>query len=167
MSLRHSYSYSLTGQAGLTISKETVISLKHKVSRWSSSFHQNCTKRHWKKMEEDFHALITPDKIKQFETSKAARDVVSLPGQLSSAHNIQITQTLYTLFRDFLLVKMSIDKANRADALVNMSHGIQQNGQRKWQICQSCKESQDSEHPWSLQNCFLCKIKTWMDIFLK
>ncbi|CAH3188945.1 unnamed protein product, partial [Porites evermanni] len=121
MSLRHFYSYSLTGQVGLTISKETVISLRDKVGRWSSSFRQNCAKRQWEKMEEDFHALITPDQIKRFETSKAARDVVCLLGQLSGAHNIQITQAQYTLIRDFLLVEISIDNANRAGALANMT----------------------------------------------
>lgn len=123
MSLRHFYSFSLTEQAGITVSKEKVISLRDKVSRWSSAFRQNCAKRHWEKMEEDFHALITSDQIRQFETSKAARDAVCLLGQLSGAHNIQVTRAQYTLIRDFLLVEISIDNANRAGALANMTVG--------------------------------------------
>ena len=131
MSLRHFYSFTLTEQAGVTVSKEKVISLRDKVSRWSSAFRQNCAKRHWEKMEEDFHALITSDQIRQFETSKAARDAVCLLGQLSGAHNIQITQAQYTLIRDFLLVEISIDNANRAGALANMTVGEYSRMQRK------------------------------------
>lgn len=50
---------------------------------------------HWEKTEEDFHALIAPDQIRQFETSIAARDAECLLGQLSDAQNIQMTQAQY------------------------------------------------------------------------
>ena len=70
MSLRHFYSFSLTEQPGITVPKKKLVSLRDKVSQWSSAFRQNCAKRHWEKMEEDFHALITPDQIRKFETSK-------------------------------------------------------------------------------------------------
>ena len=123
MSLRHFYAYSPTEQSGITVSKEKIISLRNKVSRRSSAFRQGCAKRHWEKMEEDFHTWITSDQIRQFETSKAARDAVCLLGCHAGAHNIQITQAQYTLIRDFLLVEISTDNANRAGAVANMTVG--------------------------------------------
>lgn len=121
MSLRHFYSFSLTGAVGVPISKENIISLKDKVSRWSSSYRGECSKRHWEKMSEDLVALITPEQIKKFESSQASRDAICLLGQLSGAHNVVITQAQYTLIRDFLLVEISIDNANRAGSLANMT----------------------------------------------
>lgn len=168
MSLRHFYSYSLTEQAGLTISKEKVISLRDKVSRWSSSFRQNCAKRHWEKMEEDFHALITPDQIKQFETSKAARDVVCLLGQLSSAHNIQITHAQYTLIRDFLLVEISIDNANRAGALSNMTVAeYDRMAKESDEFVVLVKNHKTVSTHGPARIVFSPKLKSWMDVFLR
>ena len=56
----------------------------------------------WQMIKEDYEALITPDQINEFERSKAARDAICLPGQLSGAHNIVLTQAQYTLIREFL-----------------------------------------------------------------
>ena len=125
MSLRHFYAFSLTDHDDLAkvVSKETVLALKEKVTRWSSSFRHSSAKRHWEKMEEDFHALITPEQVQQFERSEAARDAICLLGQLSGAHCIEVTQAQYTLIRDFLVVEISIDNANRAGALANMKIG--------------------------------------------
>ena len=123
MSLRHFYGFSLTVVSDDGPSKERVIALKEKVMRWSSSFRRSSAKRHWEKMEEDFHALISPEQINEFERSKAARDAVCLLGQLSGEHFIEITQAQYTLLRDFLIVEISIDNANRSGALANMKMG--------------------------------------------
>ena len=123
MSLRHFYSFCLTENLGMDISKEKILSLKEKVARWSTSLRKVCSKRHWEKMEEDFHALISPEQIEEFERSKAARDTICLLGQLSGENSMQISQSRYTLIRDFLLVEISIDNANRAGALANMKLG--------------------------------------------
>ena len=123
MSLRHFYSFSLTGDVDVSISKEKIISLKDKVARWSSSYRVESSKRHWEKMTQDFEALITPEQIGEFEKSKASRDAICLLGQLAGAHNVVITQAQYTLIRDFLLVEISIDNANRAGSLANMTLG--------------------------------------------
>lgn len=122
MSLQHFYSFALTEQlnADLDISKEDIIALKEKVSRCSSSFAKSCSKRHWHKMETDRQLLITPKQIKEFERSKAARDAVCLLGQLSGAHATTISQSQYTLIRDFLLLQITVDNASRAEALANM-----------------------------------------------
>ena len=42
-------------------------------------------------------------------------------GQLSALKTTEVTQNQYTLTRDFLLVEISIDNANRAGALANMN----------------------------------------------
>lgn len=72
-------------------------------------------------MEEDRVELVTPEKIRQFERSQTARDAVFLLGKLSGAHSIEITQSHYTLLRDFLLVEISIDNANRAEVLSSIT----------------------------------------------
>ena len=72
-------------------------------------------------MEEDLHSLISPEQITEFERSKAARDAICLLGQLSDVETTEVTQNQYTLIRDFLLVEISIDNANRAGALANMN----------------------------------------------
>lgn len=71
-------------------------------------------------MEEDLHALISPEQIGEFERSKAARDATCLLGQLSVAHPMEISQGHYILIREFLLVEISIDNANRGGTLANM-----------------------------------------------
>ena len=117
MSLCHFYSFSLTTDLGESTTKEKVIALREKVARRSTSFRLSGAKRHMEKMEEDLHALISPGQIKEFERSKAARDAICLLGKLSGAHNIDISQSQYTLLRDFLIVEFSIDNANRSGAL--------------------------------------------------
>lgn len=79
--------------------------MMEKVKRWSSSYKRSSQKRKWEKMEEDRVELVTPEKIQQFERRQAARDAVILLGKLSGAHSIEITQSHYTLLRDFLLGK--------------------------------------------------------------
>lgn len=123
MSLRHFYSFSLATDLGESTSKEKVIALKEKVARWSTSFRRSSAKRHWEKKEEDFHALISPEQIKEFERSKAARDAICLLGKLTGAQNMEIFQRQYTLLRDFLIVEISIDNASRSGALANMKMG--------------------------------------------
>ena len=121
MSLRHFYSYVLAEKPVIDATTELVTQMMEKVKRWSSSYKRSSQKRKWEKMEEDRVELVTPEKIQQFERSQAARDAVILLGKLSGAHSIEITQSQYTLVRDFLLVQISIDNANRAGVLSNMT----------------------------------------------
>ena len=123
MSLRHFYSFSYSTDNAEDIPKDKVVALREKITRWSSSFRNSCAKRQWQKMETDLHQLITPEQIKEFETSEAARNAVTLLGKLSSAHNIEVTQSRYTLIRDFLIVEISIDNANRSGSISNMKMG--------------------------------------------
>lgn len=59
-------------------------------------------------MDEDLHALITPEQVGEFEKSQATRNGICLLGQLSGAHCMEISQAnyMYTLIRDFLLVEV-------------------------------------------------------------
>ena len=88
--------------ADVPISREAIISLRDKVTGWSSSYRGQCSKRHWDKITEDYEALITPDQSNEFKRRKATRDAICLLYQLSGAHNIVVTQAQYTLIRDFL-----------------------------------------------------------------
>ena len=122
MSLQHFYSYL---QADLPpeipFNSDVVTQLKVRVQRWSSSYKKSTATRNWEKMEEDRTKIISSDKFRDFEKSQAAREAISLLGKLSGAHNIEITQSYYTLIRDFLLLEISIDNANRAGVLSNMT----------------------------------------------
>ena len=120
MSLRYFYSFCLSEATGIEISKEKLLSLKEKLARWSTSFRKGCDKRHWEKMDEDLHSLISPEQIAEFERSEASRAAICFLGHLSGAHSIEITQTQYTLIRDFLMVEISVDNANRAGVIANM-----------------------------------------------
>ena len=122
MSLQHYCSFLLSDQpSGVIFDKENVLSLRERLKRWSSSYKRENTRRRWEKMEEDRSILITPDKIRKFERSQAARDAVILLGQLCGAHAIQITHEKYTLLRDYLIAQIMIDNANRAGVVACMS----------------------------------------------
>jgi len=122
MSLQHYCSFLLADQpGGVTFDKENVLSLREKLKRWSSSYKRENTRRRWEKMEEDRSALITPEKIREFERSQAAREAIVLLGKLCGAHTIQITQEMYTLVRDYLIAQIMIDNANRAGVVAYMT----------------------------------------------
>lgn len=72
-------------------------------------------------MEEDRSALITPEKIREFERSQAAREAIVLLGKLCRAHTIQITQEMYTLVRDYLIAQIMIDNVDRAGVVACMT----------------------------------------------
>ena len=121
MSLRHFYSYVLAEKPVIDATTELVTQMMEKVKRWCSSYKRSSQKRKWENMEEDRVELVTPEKIQQFERSQTARDAVILLGKLSGAHSIEITESQYTLLRDFLLVPISINIATRAGVLSNMT----------------------------------------------
>ena len=122
MSLQHYCSFLLADQpSAVTFDKESVLSLREKLKRWSSSYKRENTRRRWEKMEEDRSVLITPEKIREFERSQAAREAIVLLGKLCGAHAIQITQEMYTLVRDYLIAQIMIDNANRAGVVACMT----------------------------------------------
>ena len=167
MSLRHFYSFCLTGDFGINIPTERILSLKEKVGRWSSSLRKGCSKRHWEKMEEDLHSLISPEQIGEFERSKAARDAICLIGQLSGAHSVVLSQSQYTLIRDFLLVEISIDNANRAGALANMKVGEYKRATKhdeEYVVLVTDHKTLQTHGP--ARVVLSSRLHSWMDIFL-
>ena len=121
-SIQHFYTFLLSEKPEeIKASSELITQMSEKLKRWSTSYKRSSMKRLWERREEARVDIITPDKIEAFENSQAARDVIILLGKLSGAHNIQVTQNQYTLVRDFLLVQISIDNANRAGVLSNMT----------------------------------------------
>ena len=168
MSLRHFYSYVLAEKPVIDITTELVTQMMEKVKRWSSSYKKSGQKRKWEKMEEDRVELVTPEKIQQFERSQAAKDAVILLGKLSGAHNIEITQSHYTLLRDFLLVQISIDNANRAGVLSNMTVKEFEQGYKEDDryIINVMKHKTFYVHG-PAQVVFTGNLQNWINIFIK
>ena len=168
MSLRHFYSFCLTEDLGINIPTAKILSLKEKMARWSSSLRKGCSKRHWEKTEEDLHSLISPEHIGEFERSKAARDAICLIGQLSGAHSVVLSQSQYTLIRDFLWVEISIDNANRAGALANMKVGeftrVSKHDEENVVLVKNHKTLQ-THGPARIV--LSSRLHSWMDIFVR
>ncbi|KAJ7337857.1 hypothetical protein OS493_008015 [Desmophyllum pertusum] len=122
MSLQHFCSF-LLGEtpSGVAFEKDNVISLRERIKNWSGSYKRDTTRRRWEKMEEDFSVLITPEKITAFNRSQAVRQAIIILGELSGAHNFEITQAKYTLVRDYLIAQIMIDNANRAGVVAYMT----------------------------------------------
>ena len=122
MSLHHYCSFLLEDKPhGVDYVKDDVIALREKLKKWSASYKRDSTRRRWEKMEEDVSSLITPEKVKEFDQSQAARDAVIILGKLCGAHSMEITQAMYTLVRDYLIAQIMIDNANRAGVVAFMT----------------------------------------------
>ena len=119
-------------------------------------------------MEEDLHSLISPEHTGEFERSKAARDAICLIGQLSGAHSVVLSQSQYTLIRDFLLVEISIDNANRAGALANMKVGeftrVSKHDEENVVLVKNHKTLQ-THGPTRIV--LSSRLHSWMDIFVR
>lgn len=122
MSLHHYCSFLLEDKPhGVDYVKDDVIALREKLKKWSASYKRDSTRRRWEKMEEDVSSLVTPEKVKEFDQSQAARDAVIILGKLCGAHSMEITQAMYTLVRDYLIAQIMIDNANRAGVVAFMT----------------------------------------------
>ena len=168
MSLRHFYAFSLTCEFCDGISKEQIVALKEKVSRWSSSFRHSSAKRQWEKMEEDLHSLISPEQINEFERSEVSREAICLLGQLSGAHCITLTQAQYTLVRDFLIVEISVDNAIRSGALANMTMGEFKKRRKEGEDnVLLIKDHKTLESHGPARIVLSAKLDSWMTIFVR
>ena len=93
MSLRHFYCFCTTPASenlGVQITGKKLLYLKEKVKRWYSSLSKDCSKQHWKKMEDDLHALISPEQFQEFEKSTAARSAVCFLGSCQGLTQLQL-----------------------------------------------------------------------------
>lgn len=124
LSLRYFCSFVLTERPeGLNVDDASINVIDEKARLWSTSYKKDCQRRHLEKQDEDISNLITAEMVTTFEQSESTRRAVSLIGQLSGAHCIQLNQEQYTLIRDFILTEMTIANAHRSGVLANMTIG--------------------------------------------
>ena len=121
MSLRHFYTFLPSDKpSDLHFNVDDVRAAKEKVRLWSTSYKRETCTRRWVKLSEDQSNLFNPSDIQDFEKSEAAREAVKTIGELSVASNHgkkNVSQAKYILVRDFLLVQIFIDNANRPGVL--------------------------------------------------
>ena len=119
-------------------------------------------------MEEDLHSLISPEQITEFERSKAARDAKCLLGQLSDVETTEVTQNQYTLIRDFLLLDISIDNANRAGTLANMNLKEFQNSMKhENELVILVRKHKTGATHGPARTVLSTKLQSWIAIFVK
>jgi site-specific recombinase XerD len=123
MSLRHFYSFLLDEKPSeVDFDVEEISAARKRVEMWSVSYRKESSIRKWQKLEEDTRNKLTPANIRMFENSKAARDAVKIIGQHSdSTESAAVTQSSYTLVRDFLFTQIFTDNANRPGVLADMT----------------------------------------------
>jgi len=60
-------------------------------------------------MNKELSNLVTPDMINEFEQNESAGSTIRQIRKLTGAHSLVVNQAVYTLFRDFLLVEITIE----------------------------------------------------------
>ena len=121
MSLLHFYTFLLSDKpSNLCFNVDDVRAAREKVRLWSTSYKRETCTRRWVKLAEDQSHLLNPSDIKEFENSEAARKAIKIIGELSKVGidgKENVTQANDTLVRDFPLVQIFIDNANRPGVL--------------------------------------------------
>ena len=122
MSLRHFFSFLLSSKpAEMDFSADDVKAAREKVQMWSTSYRRESSVRKWQKLEEDFQNRLTTTNIKKFEKSEAVREAIKVLGKHSDVtETTVVTQSSYTLVRDFLFAQIFTDNANRPGTLSGM-----------------------------------------------
>jgi hypothetical protein len=115
MSLRHYFSFLVSDRpTEVQFCTDEIRRARDKISMWSTSYKKESCTRRWQKLEEDAMRRLTPANIQTFEKSEAAREAIKILGQHSDpAQSATVTQTTFTLVRDFLFTQIFIDNANR------------------------------------------------------
>lgn len=123
MSLRHFYSFLLSEKPdGVEFNVEDINAKREKIHFWSTTYKRESCTRRWQKLEEDTENLLTSESIQNFEKSEAAREAIKIIGQYSDpTETAPVVQASYILARDFLLVELFIDNANRPGVLSFMT----------------------------------------------
>ena len=122
LSLRHFCTYVIAEKpASVDVDPALVRQIQEKARLWSMSYRKDSKRRHLEKMSNDLHNLVTPEQVKEYERSEAARSAVADLEHLSGAHSLQVNQSLYTNIRDFILLQITIANAHRSGVLANMT----------------------------------------------
>ena len=107
----------------MNVDDASITLIDEKARLWSSSYKKDSQRRCLEKQDEDRSNLLSPEMVAKFEQSESARRVISLIGQLSGAHCLQVNQAEYTLIRDFILTQITVANAHRSGVLANMTMG--------------------------------------------
>ena len=111
LSLRHFCSYVTSEKPEcVDVDPALVSQIAEKARLWSMSSKKYNKRRHLEKMNKDLNNLVTPDMINEFERSESARSVVGYIEKLTGAHSLVVNQAVYTLFGDFLLLEITIER---------------------------------------------------------
>ncbi|KAJ7352800.1 Solute carrier organic anion transporter, member [Desmophyllum pertusum] len=121
-SMLHSY-ISTENPDGVNVDHASIKVIEEKARLWSTSYKKDSQRRHLQKQDEDLSNLISPQMVAEFEQSESVRRTISLIGQLSGAHSLEVNQAAYTLIRDFILTEITISNAHRSGVLANMTMG--------------------------------------------
>ena len=108
LSLRNFCSFSLTERP---VDDASITLIDEKARLWSSSYKKDSQRRRLEKQDEDRSNLLSPEMVAKFEQSESTRRAISLIGQLSGAHCLQVNQAEYTLIRDFILTQITVANA--------------------------------------------------------
>ena len=121
-SLNQFYRFLKCENMDVGISIEQLSSLSDQVILWGRSYRKKSAGRFWEKRMEDLASLRTPEQIKEFETSKIAREAVRLLGQYDNEERADSpNQSEFTTVRDYLLTIICINNGARSGALANMT----------------------------------------------
>jgi integrase len=122
MSLRHFCGFVRSEKPIAVKVKEEMISrMSEKARIWATTYKKDSNKRFWQKQKEDESNLLTPEKVKQFERSKVAREAVKLIGEFSDGKRNAISQSEFTTVRNYLIAEIIINNAPRSGVIANMT----------------------------------------------
>ena len=131
LSLRHFCSYVLAEKPeSVDVDPALARQIGEKARLWSMSYKKDSKRRHLEKMNKDLSHLVTPDMVNEFERSQAARSAIAHIEQLNGAHSLEVSQSIYTLVRDFILLEIIIANAHRSGVLANMTLGEYKNAKK-------------------------------------
>lgn len=169
VSLRHFYTFLLSDKPdGINFDWVDVSFSREKVKMWSASYKREASTRKWQKLEEDVLNRLTPSSIRKFEKSEAAREAVKTIGQHSDeTKTTPVTQSLFTLVRDFLFTQIFIDNANRPGVLAHMTMD-EFNKMRKHDghYVIMVKQHKTAHIHGPARIVLSEKLKSWLDIFV-
>ena len=98
-----------------------LVRLSEQVKLWARSCRKMMQDRFWEKRIEDIAKLKKPQDIKEFDTSKVARNAVKILGEFQDNPNALLTQSEYTNVRDYLMTMLCIDNGSRSGPIANMT----------------------------------------------
>ncbi|XP_028419188.1 uncharacterized protein LOC114544894, partial [Dendronephthya gigantea] len=169
MSLRHFFSFVLSDKPeSIKFNWVDVSSAREKVKMWSASYKRESNTRKWQKLEEDMLNRLTPSNIRKLEKSAAAREAIKIIGQYSdSAESTPVTQSSYTLVRDFLFTQIFIDNANRPGVLAHMTMEEFTNIRKQDDHYLITVKKHKTAHVHGPARVVLSeKLKSWMSVFV-